>query len=112
MYSRGLNELSLGQLNDGLLHVSTTFTVWQNDPTFDIFTEQLSLTVSTYGDVKLLKEDSETYSKFGYTLTSENSSLDGLLASGTDRENVLTALHSFPLEKCSLKPLLTSLPVV
>eukprot|EP00112_Aurelia_sp_Birch-Aquarium-sp1_P014212 Seg3053.3 transcript_id=Seg3053.3/GoldUCD/mRNA.D3Y31 product="hypothetical protein" protein_id=Seg3053.3/GoldUCD/D3Y31 len=83
------------------------FTVFGADPTFNIFSESISLTVTTYRNLKLQnpatgkppvfigpllmhqKKDVKTYSKFAFQLTTEKQSLEGILACGTDGEEAL-----------------------
>ena len=77
------------------------------DPTFNIFNEDLSLTVTSFRNLKLVnkktgkppvfigpvfihqKKDSPSYSKFAYTIVSENESLVSMMAIGTDGEKAL-----------------------
>lgn len=83
------------------------FCVFGVDPTFNIFDRNISLTVTTYRNLKLENrktgkapvfigpllmhqhKDWRTYSKFAYLLTSESPVLEGILACGTDGEKAL-----------------------
>ena len=83
------------------------FCVFGVDPTFNIFDRNISLTVTTYRNLKLENrktgkapvfigpllmhqhKDWRTYSKFAYLLTSESPVLEGILACGTDGEMAL-----------------------
>lgn len=77
------------------------------DPTFNIIDRYISLTVTTYRNLKLenketgkppvfigpllmhQRKDWKTYSKFAYLLTAECPVLEGILACGTDGEKAL-----------------------
>lgn len=83
------------------------FCIFGVDPTFNIFEDNISLTVTTYRNLKLHKKttnkppvfigpllihqhkDWKTYARFGNFLTTECSELEGLLACGTDGEKAL-----------------------
>ena len=83
------------------------FCVFAIDPTFNIFKEKISLTVTTYKNLKLIhketakppvfiglilmhqSKDWKTYSKFADSLTLERPPLEGVLACGTDGEKPL-----------------------
>ena len=83
------------------------FCIFGVDPTFNIFDENISLTVTTYRNLKLHNKttntppvfigpllmhqhkDWKTYARFGNFLTTECSELEGLLACGTDGEKAL-----------------------
>jgi len=83
------------------------FSVLGIDPTFNIFDRNISLTVTTYRNLKLENKqtnkppvfigpllmhqhkDWKTYSKFAHALTAESSVLEGVLACGTDGEKAL-----------------------
>ena len=83
------------------------FSILSVDPTFNIFDKNLSLTVTTYRNLRLThketgkppvfvgpllmhqKKDCPTYSKFSHRLVTENPALEGLLACGTDGEKAL-----------------------
>ena len=80
------------------------FCVFGVDLTFNIFDKNISLTVTTYRNLRLVNEttgkppvfigpllihqhkDWKTYSKFAHALTTENPTLEGILACGTDGE--------------------------
>ena len=80
----------------------------QADPTFSIFDENLSLTVTTYRNLKLVNKKTgkppvfigplfihqrknwQTYSRFGNCLVTEYPSLAAVLAIGTDGEKALS----------------------
>ena len=97
------------QLQD-LKHFCTNpheFCIFGVDPTFNIFEENISLTVTTYRNLKLHKDatkkppvfigpvlmhqrkDWKTYARFANSLTIECPELEGLLACGTDGEKAL-----------------------
>ena len=77
------------------------------DPTFNIFDRNISLTVTTFRNLKLVnpntnkppvfigplmmhqRKDWKTYSKFSHALTSAKPELEGILACGTDGETAL-----------------------
>lgn len=83
------------------------FCIFGVDPTFNIFEENVSLTVTTYRNLRLHNKttntppvfigpllmhqhkDWKTYARFGNFLTTECSELEGLLACGTDGERAL-----------------------
>ena len=83
------------------------FCVFGVDPTFNIFYRNISLTVTTYRNLKLESKqtgkppvfigpllmhqckDWKTYSKFAHLITSESPILEGILACGTDGEKAL-----------------------
>ncbi len=83
------------------------FCVLSIDPTFNIFDTNLSLTVTTYRNLKLRqkqtgkppvfigpllihqRKDWQTYSRFAHNLRTENPILDAILACGTDGEQAL-----------------------
>jgi hypothetical protein len=83
------------------------FCVLGIDPTFNIFDRNISLTVTTYRNLKLVnpktgkppvfvgplmmhqRKDWKTYSKFAYALTAAKPELGGVLACGTDGEKAL-----------------------
>ena len=83
------------------------FTVFGVDPTFNIFNKDLSLTVTSYRNLKLVnkktgknpvfigplfiheKKDAASYSKFAYNIISGDENLAGLLAFGSDGEKSL-----------------------
>ena len=83
------------------------FCIFGVDPTFNIFEENISLTVTTYRNLKLHNKstnrppvfigpllmhqhkDWKTYARFGNFLTTECPELEGLLACGTDGEKAL-----------------------
>ena len=83
------------------------FTVFGVDPTFNIFHEDLSLTVTSYRNLKLInkrtkkppvfigplfihqKKDTSFYSKLAYNLISGNEDLSSVFAIGTDGESSL-----------------------
>ncbi len=85
----------------------TAFTVLEVDPTFNIFDVNLSLTVTTYRNLRLRqkqtgkppvfigplfihqRKDWQSYSKFANRLRMENPVLDSILACGTDGERAL-----------------------
>ena len=80
------------------------FCVFGIDPTFNIFDKNISLTVTTYRNLRLENKntnkppvfigpllmhqhkDWKTYSKFAHTLIAEKPQLEGILACGTDGE--------------------------
>ena len=97
------------QLQD-LKHFCTNpheFCIFGVDPTFNIFEENISLTVTTYRNLKLHKDvtkkppvfigpvlmhqrkDWKTYARFANSLTTECPELEGVLACGTDGERAL-----------------------
>ena len=97
------------QLQD-LKHFCTNpheFCIFGVDPTFNIFEENISLTVTTYRNLKLYKDvtkkppvfigqvlmhqrkDWKTYARFANSLTTECPELEGVLACGTDGEKAL-----------------------
>ncbi|XP_028410639.1 uncharacterized protein LOC114533331 [Dendronephthya gigantea] len=97
------------QLQD-LKHFCTNpheFCIFGVDPTFNIFEENISLTVTTYRNLKLHKDvtkkspvfigpvlmhqrkDWKTYARFANSLITECPELEGLLACGTDGERAL-----------------------
>ena len=83
------------------------FTVLGIDPTLNIFNENISLTVTTYRNLRLIKKDTgkapvfigpilmhqkkdwKTYSKFAHQLIAEKPSLEGILACGTNGERAI-----------------------
>ena len=83
------------------------FSVFGIDPTFNIFNEDLSLTVTSFRNLKLVnkksgkppvfigpvfmhrKKDASSYSKFAYNIVSENESLASMLDIGTDGKKAL-----------------------
>lgn len=83
------------------------FCVFGIDPTFNIFEQNISLTVTTYRNLKLEHKETgkcpvfigpllmhqrkewKSYSKFAHTLVTENPALEGVLACGTDGETAL-----------------------
>ena len=83
------------------------FCIYGIDPTFNIFKESISLTVTTYRNLRLTKRDTgkppvfigpllmhqskdwKTYSKFAHRLVLENPSLESVLACGTDGEKAI-----------------------
>ena len=85
------------------------FCIYSVDPTFNVFEDNISLTVTSYRNLKLKqkktgkapvfigpmmlhqKKDCKTYSRFFNTLVTENEHLSGVLASGTDGEKPLIA---------------------
>ena len=85
------------------------FCIFGADPTFNIFEENISLTVTTYRNLKLNQKstnkppvfigpllmhqhkDWKTYSRFAHLLTTECPELEGILACGTDGEQALIA---------------------
>ena len=84
-----------------------SFSVFGIDPTFNIFDRNISLTVTTYRNLKLehtntgkppvfigpllmhQRKDWKTYSKFAHSLTTSKPELEGILACGTDGEKAL-----------------------
>ena len=86
---------------------SEEFSILGVDPTFNIFQENISLTVMTYRNLKLhhgatkkspvfigpvlmhQRKDWKTYSRFANSLVTECPGLDGLIACGTDGEKAL-----------------------
>ena len=84
------------------------FSVFSVDPMFNIFKEALSLTVTTYRNLKLIsketgkapvflgpmlihqKKDCKAYSKLCHSMITENLAFGGLLAIGTDGEKALS----------------------
>ena len=97
------------QLQD-LKHFCTDpneFCIFGADPTFNIFKENISLTVTTYRNLKLhhgatkkppvfigpvlmhQRKDWKTYSRFANSLTTECPDLEGIIACGTDGEKAL-----------------------
>ena len=84
------------------------FCIFGIDPTFNIFDKNISLTVTTYRNLKLeqtttgkppvfigpllmhQKKDWKTYSKFAHALKTANPELEGILACGTDGEKALS----------------------
>ena len=95
---------------DKLVHFCTNargFSVFGFDPTFDIFDRNISLTVTTFRNLKLeqsktgkppvfigpllmhQKKDWQTYSKFAHSITTAKPELQGILAVGTDGEKAL-----------------------
>ena len=84
-----------------------SFSVFGIDPTFNIFDRNISLTVTTYRNLKLenvntgkppvfigpllmhQRKDWKTYSKFAHALTTAKPELEGILACGTDGEKAL-----------------------
>ena len=85
----------------------TEFCIFGADPTFNIFKENISLTVTTYRNLKLhhgatkkppvfigpvlmhQRKDWKTYSRFANSLTTECPDLEGIIACGTDGEKAL-----------------------
>lgn len=83
------------------------FCVFGIDPMFNIFDRNISLTVTTYRNLRLVNKstnkppvfigpllmhqhkDWQTYSKFAQTLIIEKQQLEGILACGTDGERAL-----------------------
>lgn len=83
------------------------FCIFGADPTFNIFQENISLTVTTYRNLKLhhgstkkppvfigpilmhQRKDWKTYSRFANTLITECPDLEGIIACGTDGEKAL-----------------------
>lgn len=83
------------------------FSIFGVDPTFNIFDTNLSLTVTTYKNLRLehketgkppvfigpllihQRKDWQTYSNFANKLTTESIDLEGILACGTDGEKAL-----------------------
>ena len=83
------------------------FSVLAVDPTFNIFAENISLTVTTFQNHRLLyketdtypvfigplwihqRKDWRTYSNFAHSLITEQQELEGLIACGTDGEKAL-----------------------
>jgi len=113
------------------------FCVFGIDPTFNIFDKNISLTVTTYRNLRLESKntnkppvfigpllmhqhkDWKTYAKFAHTLISEKPELEGILACGTDGEKALIDgfkrnlrfamfLRCFPHFKDNIKRELTS----
>ncbi len=99
------------QLQD-LKHFCTDpndFCIYGADPTFNIFKENISLTVTTYRNLKLhhgvtkkppvfigpilmhQHKDWKTYSRFANSVTTECPDLEGIIACGTDGERALIA---------------------
>ena len=86
---------------------ATEFSIVSVDPTFNIFKENISLTVITYRNVKLhhnatkkspvfigpvlmhQRKNWQTYSKFANTLITECPAIEGIIACGTDGEKAL-----------------------
>ena len=84
-----------------------SFSVFGIDSTFNIFDRNISLTVTTYRNLKLehtntgkppvfigpllmhQRKDWKTYSKFAHSLTTAKPELEGILACGTDGEKAL-----------------------
>lgn len=83
------------------------FSIFSVDPTFNVFKSNISLTVTTYRNLKLQsknsskspvflgpvllhqKKDWKTYSNFFHSLVTEKQELEGVLACGTDGEKAL-----------------------
>ncbi len=83
------------------------FAVYSIDPTFNVFEKNISLTVTSYRNLRLVskqtnkspvfigpmmmhqKKDWKTYFHFGHSLLAENQDLEGILACGTDGEKAL-----------------------
>lgn len=83
------------------------FSVFGADPTFNIFDRNISLTVTTFRNLKLVnpntekppvfigplmlhqRKDWKTYSKFAHALTVAKPELEGILSCGTDGERAL-----------------------
>ena len=83
------------------------FSVFSIDSTFNIFNDSISLTVTTYRNLKLEKlstrqapiflgpvlthekKDWKTYSRFANLLVTENPGISALLACGTDGEKAV-----------------------
>lgn len=83
------------------------FSVYALDPTFNIFDKNISLTVTTYRNLRLhhketnkppvfigpllvhQRKDFKTYSKFAHALLTEEERLEGIIACGTDGEKAL-----------------------
>eukprot|EP00794_Sanderia_malayensis_P019446 gene19446-21371_t len=98
---RQLNEVSLFCTNP------RQFSVLTFDPTFNIFNASISLTVTTYRNLRLenkqtnkapvfigplllhQKKDWKTYSNFAHSLVTEKEELEGVLACGVDGEKAL-----------------------
>ena len=93
-----------------LVHFCTnprSFSVFGIDPTFNIFDKNISLTVTTFRNLKLeqsktgkppvfvgpllmhQRKDWKTYSKFAHSLITAKSVLEGILPVGTDGEQAL-----------------------
>lgn len=86
---------------------ASEFSILGVDPTFNIFKENISLTVMTYRNLKLhhnatkkppvfigpvlmhQRKDWQTYSRFANTLITECPALEGIIACGTDGEKAL-----------------------
>eukprot|EP00794_Sanderia_malayensis_P006409 gene6409-7140_t len=83
------------------------FCVYGIDPTFNIFKENISLTVTTYRNLRLMKRDTNkppmfigpvlmhqrkdwrTYSRFAHRIVLENPALEAIIACGTDGEKAI-----------------------
>ena len=83
------------------------FSVFSIDPTFNIFNDNISLTVTTYRNLKLenpstgqapvflgpllmhQKKDWKTYSRYPNCLVTEKPEISALLACGTDEEKAI-----------------------
>ena len=81
------------QLQD-LKHFCTDpneFCIFGADPTFNIFKENISLTVTTYRNPVLMhqRKDWKTCSRFANSLTTECPDLEGIIACRTDGEKAL-----------------------
>jgi len=98
---RQLKELELFCTN------ASEFCVFGADPTFNLFEDNISLTVTTYRNLKLINKETglcpvflgpmlmhqnkewKSYSHFAHTLVTEHPVLNGILACGTDGEKAL-----------------------
>ena len=102
--------LSLERQLDDVVNFCTNpeeFNVFSIDPTFNIFNDNISLTVTTYRNLKLenpstgqapvflgpllmhRKKDWKTYSRFANCLVTEKPEISALLACGTDGEKAV-----------------------
>ena len=102
--------ISLERQLDDVVNFCTNpkeFSLFSNDPTFNIFNDNSSLTITSYKNLKLedpptgqttvflgpllmhQKKDCKTYSRFKNCLVTEKAEISALLACGTDEEKAV-----------------------